>query len=108
LERIKFELDFLKSENRQANVKKEEDKLKELEAEKKKLEAEFKKAEEEYKKLEDSVKELKKEVEVKRSESANVDQEVKAAKAQASEMDKVRRKEGIFSIKLKLPGNSSN
>jgi chromosome segregation ATPase len=70
-------------------VKREEEKMKELKAEKKKLEEEFKKVEDEYKKLEEGLLELRKKVESKREDYAKADQEVKAAKAEGAEMDRV-------------------
>lgn len=72
-----------------ANVKKEEERLNVLNKEKKTLAKEFRIAEEEYAKMDDFLKEVRKEVEDKREEAAKAEKEVKEAKAQNIEMDRV-------------------
>ncbi|KAF7639885.1 Structural maintenance of chromosomes protein [Meloidogyne graminicola] len=88
LERLNYELEYLTSEDRQANVKKEEERLNVLNKEKKTLAKEFRIAEEEYAKMDDFLKEVRKEVEDKREEAAKAEKEFKEAKAQNIEMDR--------------------
>uniref|UniRef100_A0A915P2S0 Structural maintenance of chromosomes protein n=1 Tax=Meloidogyne floridensis TaxID=298350 RepID=A0A915P2S0_9BILA len=89
IERLDYELEYLRGENRQANVLKEEERLNKVKAEKKKAEEDFKNIEEHYKELEDRLKKAKKEVESKREEAAKADKEVKDTKIQNAEMDRL-------------------
>lgn len=88
LERLKYELEYLRSEDRQANVLKEEKLLESLNKDKKKLKKEFRIMQEEYLKEDDKLKGLREDVKTKRDEAAKADIEVKEAKTQYANMDR--------------------
>uniref|UniRef100_A0A914HXQ1 Structural maintenance of chromosomes protein n=1 Tax=Globodera rostochiensis TaxID=31243 RepID=A0A914HXQ1_GLORO len=88
LERLRYELEYLKSEDKKASVEKEQQKLKGLEKDKKRLEGEYKSEQKELKELERSVEALKSEVEAKKEECSKADQNVSAEKKQMNELDK--------------------
>ncbi|KAI1724897.1 SMC proteins flexible hinge domain-containing protein [Ditylenchus destructor] len=80
LDRLKYELEFLESEDKKANVRKIGEKMKALEKEKLQSEEKLNIEKQKLKELKDSVKELRKEIANKKSEMESAEAEVSAAK----------------------------